>query len=130
VKYRSLFSVFLCATILCSSASSYAANAIESWWFGAKNDDPRVIGLVVVGAAAAITGLLLTKKGIQQTFGNHKFNNSSPAIRALKSLFVRAGGVGITAIGLGLTTAGITSVLGSKDIVVELSKAIEEMRRS
>ena len=129
-----LKSVFLCS--LFSLFILYPLNLncwnfgqkVEQWYYTPSNNDNRVKGLNIFGVSFSIIGLLLVKKGIEQTLQaypekEHQSHGTGFKIWSeFKTTISRIGGSAMTLIGLGLTAGGVSTLLLNKDIIAHYER--------
>lgn len=107
--------------------------SLERWWYSPSNDDLRVLGLTIAGTTSTIVGLLLIKKGIEQTLSSkpHAQENSSNAAliwQGVKNICSRITGCGITCFGLGITGSGVALIVFNKEVIMQLERAVDQNR--
>ena len=118
---KRILPVFLCASL------SLSASALDpdKLLHGPSNDDPRVIGLMVVGLGAAACGLWMVKNGLDKfSTGVSGSGDKQKELGVFSRMLA-----GWTALfGANLTIAGASLVIGCKDLITEWNKACAEGR--
>ncbi len=92
-----------------------------------------MLGLTIAGATSTIVGLLLIKKGIEQTLSSkpHAQENSSNVAliwQGIKNICSRITGCGITCLGLGITGSGAALIIFNKEVTMQIEKAVDQNR--
>ena len=118
-------SLFVILTLIFSFNSLNASNFFERWFFGVSNNDPRVLASNITGGALAVVGILVIKKGIEQTFAPFGLTVSL-SLKFLSccvmGLISRLGGACIATTGCALTTGGLGLLFFSQDLLIEFEK--------
>ncbi|MGE0206978.1 MAG: hypothetical protein AB7R69_03965 [Candidatus Babeliales bacterium] len=95
----------------------------DQWYYTPSSNDTRVKALNAFGIGLSVIGLLLVKKGVEQTLQAHPEKEildqglCSKIFSELKSVAARIGGSAMATIGLALTAGGISTIFLNKDII-------------
>jgi hypothetical protein len=109
------------------------ARRIEHWWYSSRNREMRLIGSTLAGATSTIVGLLLIKKGIEQTLCSrpHAHENSSNTAliwHGVKNIWSRIAGCGIACLGVGITGSGIVLIACNKEIITYINTMLAKIQ--